>query len=124
MPRACRVSRCGNSRAEGDIRVNATSGMVVAKYVYDAWGKHKMLNPDGRENTNSIFFGNINLLRLAIIQILIFNIKNGRRNVRKTLYFSYGRGYNIRTRGHEILLFLIGNRICAHTALTKDASVP
>lgn len=33
---------------------------VVAKYVYDAWGNHKVYNADGSENTSSDFIGNIN----------------------------------------------------------------
>ena len=36
---------------------------LLARYVYDAWGNHKVLNPDGTENTSSTFIGNINPLR-------------------------------------------------------------
>lgn len=36
---------------------------LSAKYVYDAWGNHIVLNPDGTENTNSEFIGNINPFR-------------------------------------------------------------
>ena len=36
---------------------------LEATYVYDAWGNHKVLNPDGSENTNPSFIGNINPIR-------------------------------------------------------------
>ena len=36
---------------------------VVARYIYDAWGKHKVLNPNWTENTSSSFIGNINPYR-------------------------------------------------------------
>ena len=36
---------------------------LVATYVYDAWGNHKVLNPDGTENTDSSFIGNKNPIR-------------------------------------------------------------
>ena len=35
----------------------------MAKYVYDAWGNHKVLNPDGTVNTFNNFVGNINPIR-------------------------------------------------------------
>ena len=35
----------------------------MVKYVYDAWGNHKVLNPDGTENTAEDFIGNINPIR-------------------------------------------------------------
>ena len=35
----------------------------VARYVYDAWGNHKVLNPDGTENTDPSFIGNENPFR-------------------------------------------------------------
>ena len=38
-------------------------GNTVVKYVYDAWGNHKVLNPDGTENTAEDFIGNINPIR-------------------------------------------------------------
>ena len=47
----------------GDIIEIYRQNTLVAKYVYDAWGNHKVLNPDGTENTNSTFIGNINPLR-------------------------------------------------------------
>ena len=45
------------------IAIVDTSGNVVVKYVYDAWGNHKVLSPDGTENTDSTFIGNINPYR-------------------------------------------------------------
>ena len=39
------------------------NGSVVAKYCYDAWGNHKVLNPDNRENNQTDFIGNINKVR-------------------------------------------------------------
>ena len=39
------------------------NGAVVAKYVYNAWGEHKVLNPDGTENTSASFIGNVNPFR-------------------------------------------------------------
>ena len=36
---------------------------VIARYEYDTWGKCKVLNPDGTENTNENFIGNINPIR-------------------------------------------------------------
>ena len=40
-----------------------TNGNTVVKYTYDAWGNHKVLNPDNTENTDSTFIGNINPIR-------------------------------------------------------------
>ena len=49
---------------QGDIiQIINGAGDVVAKYIYDAWGNHKVLNPDGTENTNPTFIGNINPFR-------------------------------------------------------------
>lgn len=39
------------------------NGNVVVKYRYDAWGNHKVLNPNETENINSSFIGNINPFR-------------------------------------------------------------
>ncbi len=39
------------------------NGSVVVKYVYNAWGEHKVLNPDGTENTSASFIGNLNPFR-------------------------------------------------------------
>ena len=39
------------------------NGEVVVRYVYNAWGEHKVLNPDGTENTSASFIGNINPFR-------------------------------------------------------------
>ena len=36
---------------------------VVAKYIYDAWGNHKVLDAAGTENTSDDFIGNINPIR-------------------------------------------------------------
>ena len=36
---------------------------MVARYAYDAWGNHKVFNPDGTENTSASFIGNINPIR-------------------------------------------------------------
>jgi len=35
----------------------------VVTYRYDTWGNHKVLNPNGTENTNPSFIGNINPFR-------------------------------------------------------------
>ena len=40
-----------------------SNGNVVVKYKYDAWGNHAVLNPDGSENENSTFIGNVNPVR-------------------------------------------------------------
>ena len=40
-----------------------SNGNVVVKYKYDAWGNHAVLNPDGSENENSTFIGNVNPFR-------------------------------------------------------------
>ena len=45
------------------IEILDTNGGTVVKYVYDAWGNHKVLNPDGTENTTDNFIGNINPIR-------------------------------------------------------------
>ena len=39
------------------------NGAVVAKYVYNAWGEHKVLAADGVENTSASFIGNLNPFR-------------------------------------------------------------
>ncbi len=39
------------------------SGNAVARYAYDAWGNHKVLTPEGNENFDSNFIGNINPIR-------------------------------------------------------------
>ena len=39
-------------------------GNLVVKYKYDAWGNHKVLTPNGTENTEPSFIGNINPFRL------------------------------------------------------------
>ena len=45
------------------IAIYNESNTLLARYIYDAWGNHKVLNPDGSENTSSTFIGNINPLR-------------------------------------------------------------
>lgn len=45
------------------IEILDITGTTVVKYVYDAWGNHKVLNPDGTENTSTLFIGNINPIR-------------------------------------------------------------
>ena len=40
-----------------------SNGNVVVKYKYDAWGNHAVLNPDGIDNENSTFIGNVNPFR-------------------------------------------------------------
>ncbi len=47
----------------GDIIEIYEQDTLVAKYIYDAWGNHKVLNPDGTENTSTTFIGNINPFR-------------------------------------------------------------
>ena len=39
------------------------SETMVARYVYDAWGNHKVLDAYNNENTSSSFIGNINPIR-------------------------------------------------------------
>jgi len=49
---------------QGDvIGIVNSDGYVVAKYAYDAWGNCKVQNPDGTENINSSFIGNVNPFR-------------------------------------------------------------
>ena len=50
--------------AQGDIiRLYNSANSVVATYVYDAWGNHKVYNSSGVENTSSTWVGNINPIR-------------------------------------------------------------
>ena len=55
---------CVQKNVQGDV-VALVDGnkAVVAKYVYDAWGDHKVLDAAGIENTNNDFIGNINPIR-------------------------------------------------------------
>ncbi len=41
----------------------ASDNTLVAKYVYDAWGNCRVLNPNGTYNTDSTFIGNVNPIR-------------------------------------------------------------
>ena len=45
------------------IVIRDINNSIKAKYVYDAWGNHKVLNPNGTENTSLDFIGNINPIR-------------------------------------------------------------
>ena len=45
------------------IAIRNSSFQVVARYVYDAWGNQRVLNPNGTENTSPSFIGNINPIR-------------------------------------------------------------
>ncbi|MBQ7788660.1 MAG: RHS repeat-associated core domain-containing protein [Clostridia bacterium] len=45
------------------VKLLDTNGSCVVKYVYDAWGNHKVLSADGTENTDASFIGNINPIR-------------------------------------------------------------
>ena len=47
----------------GEIIAILKNHQVVARYVYDAWGKHTVYNGDGTINTNASFIGNINPIR-------------------------------------------------------------
>lgn len=51
--------------AQGDIvaLIDADTLAILARYVYDAWGNPKVLNPDGTENTSSSFVGHKNPFR-------------------------------------------------------------
>ena len=49
---------------QGDVtRVYDGNGSLVAQYVYDAWGNHKVLNANGTEITDESFIGNVNPIR-------------------------------------------------------------
>ena len=45
------------------VAIRDANNNVVARYIYDAWGNHKVLNPDGSVNTSASFIGNINPYR-------------------------------------------------------------
>lgn len=65
----CGIEYCGTEyyfqkNLQGDVvRIVDGDGSLVARYVYDAWGNHKVLNADGTENTSETFIGNINPFR-------------------------------------------------------------
>ena len=65
----CGIEYCGTEyylqkNLQGDVvRIVDGDGSLVARYVYDAWGNHKVLNADGTENTSETFIGNINPIR-------------------------------------------------------------
>ena len=49
---------------QGDVtRIFDRRGTLVAQYVYDAWGNHKVLNANGTEMTDETFIGNVNPFR-------------------------------------------------------------
>ena len=47
----------------GDITAIYERDTCVAKYAYDAYGACKVMNPDGTENTDEDFIGNVNPIR-------------------------------------------------------------
>ena len=60
----------------------------LARYSYDAFGKCKVLNPDGTENTEPTFIGNLNPIRW---KSLYYDVESG-------LYYIDGRYYSPETR--------------------------
>ena len=49
---------------QGDVaRIYDGNGSLVAQYVYDAWGNHKVLNANGTEMTDESFIGKVNPIR-------------------------------------------------------------
>ena len=50
--------------AQGDItHIYSIDGSLVAMYVYDAWGNHRVLNPDGTDNLVPYSIGHLNPFR-------------------------------------------------------------
>ena len=49
----------------GDITAIYDRDTCVAKYAYDAYGVCKVMNPDGTENTDDDFIGNVNPIRYS-----------------------------------------------------------
>ena len=48
----------------GDVtHIYNMSGKLCAKYVYDAWGNHKVVDASGNETTDKTHIGNINPIR-------------------------------------------------------------
>lgn len=45
------------------IAIRDSNNQIVAKYIYDAWGNHKVLNSYGHVNNSDSFIGNINPIR-------------------------------------------------------------
>ena len=45
------------------IAILDSNGEIVVQYRYDAWGNHKVYNPDGTENADKNFIGNLNPFR-------------------------------------------------------------
>ena len=45
------------------INIRNSNNVIVASYIYDAFGNHKVLNTNGTINTSSSFIGNINPIR-------------------------------------------------------------
>jgi len=54
---------CKKNAQNDVIALLDNTGAVVVEYKYDAWGKCKVLNPDGTENTTETFIGNVNPFR-------------------------------------------------------------
>ena len=69
------------------IEILDTTGTTVVKYTYDAWGNHKVLNPNETENISTSFIGNINPIRY---RSYYFDIETG-------LYFLQTRYYDPQT---------------------------
>ena len=68
----------------GNVIALMDSYNAVALYEYDAWGNTKVLNPDGTENTDSNFVGNVNPIRW----------KSQYYDVESELYYIGGRYYS------------------------------
>lgn len=45
------------------IAIRDSSNQIVAKYIYDAWGNHKVLKPNNHVSNSDSFIGNINPIR-------------------------------------------------------------
>ena len=60
------------------------TGSIVVKYIYDAWGNHKVLNPNNSINTSATFIGNINPYRY----------RGYRYDVETNLYYLNARYYD------------------------------
>ncbi len=73
---------------QGDIiKVTDVSGIVLTKYVYDAWGNHKVYDANNIENTDSAFIGNINPFRY---RSYYYDVETG-------LYYLNARYYDPKT---------------------------
>lgn len=70
--------------AFGNVVSIVYNNQEVARYSYDAFGKCKVLNPNGTENTSATFIGNINPIRW---KSLYYDVESG-------LYYIDGRYYS------------------------------